>query len=322
MAKCVAVGCQTRSVKGVKLHRFPRDAKRRKIWAEKVRRQHGWKPNDYSYLCDKHFDDSQRECKRADGKALLKPNAVPNVFKYITECKNRQILRKRITDANPDEGLATKASHSNFLEDHTYCFTLRCCGDSSSEEPEDIRTHFHLVEPEPESHHVQGEEEPKAPNIKEPEVPHIKEEQQEVDIPTFPLTVIVKSEDDNQEEGDGDHLGGSQADSVPAPPSNCDDVTPRSSDAEAEDCEFDETCHTYDERVKCGQSDKCFFKKSFLKRKRAHAGEKHFAGSDCNLGFSERSELVLHTRSQTGNKQFSWSVCSERLKGHLITRTL
>ncbi|XP_049573104.1 zinc finger protein 260 [Syngnathus scovelli] len=315
MARCVAVGCQSRSVKGVKLHRFPRDAKRRKIWAEKVCRQDGWKPNDYSYLCDKHFDDSQRECKRADGKALLKPNAVPNIFKYITECKNRQILRKRITDANPDEGLATKASHSNFLEDHTYCFTLRCCGDSSSE---DIRTHFHLVEPEPKCHHVQDEEEPKAPNIQELEVPHIKEEEQEFDITTFPLTVIVKSEDD------GDHCGGSETDSIPAPLSNCDDMKPHSSDIKAEDCEFDETCHTYDKRVKCGQSDKCFPKKSLLKRKRAHAGEKHFADSDCNLSFSERSELVLHMRSQTGNKQFSWSVCSERftLKGHLITRTL
>ncbi|XP_061562396.1 uncharacterized protein LOC133418058 isoform X2 [Phycodurus eques] len=66
------------------------------------------------------------------------------------------------------------------------------------------------------------------PDQQEPEPSRIKEEGQESEITTFPLT-FIKSEDDDEEEGDGD-CGASQSDSLLAPLSDGDVIASRSSD--------------------------------------------------------------------------------------------
>ncbi|XP_061620930.1 glutamic acid-rich protein-like isoform X3 [Phyllopteryx taeniolatus] len=70
----------------------------------------------------------------------------------------------------------------------------------------------------------------------EPATPYIKEEEEEADITEFPLTVIVKSEDEDDEEGDG----GSQADSHLAPLYDNDDITSHSPDTDENDDDDDE----------------------------------------------------------------------------------
>ncbi|XP_061786696.1 uncharacterized protein [Nerophis lumbriciformis] len=101
MPSCAAWGCFTRQKSGKHMHRFPRDPVRRKVWEVKVRRD-GWRPNNYSLLCEDHFDETQYEQRRADGLKKLKPNAVPTLFAFTTKIvKPRRLLKRNRVDASP-----------------------------------------------------------------------------------------------------------------------------------------------------------------------------------------------------------------------------
>ncbi|XP_054626720.1 oocyte zinc finger protein XlCOF7.1-like [Dunckerocampus dactyliophorus] len=188
---------------------------------------------------------------------------------------------------------------------------------------------------------VKKEEQP-PPLIKEeqPDAPHIKEEQEEhvisqegeylAGLEDFPgIRVIVKSEDEEEEEeaADGDHCGGSQADSLLAPLSDSDDTTSRSPDTDDGDSKADMTCHADDARWKCSQCDKTFPTKSHLNRHvKIHTDEKLFICSVCGKRFSQRGYLKRHTRTHT-EKRFSCSLCDKRfasmyrLKVHIRAHT-
>ncbi|XP_057696791.1 uncharacterized protein LOC130918769 isoform X3 [Corythoichthys intestinalis] len=94
--------------------------------------------------------------------------------------------------------------------------------------------------------HVKQEEDSEIPYIKQeavPETPDMKEEDQEVEIPKFPMGVVVKSEEDegpSEESGAADPLSdssfqhvttkGEQPDILIAPLSDSDDITSHYSD--------------------------------------------------------------------------------------------
>jgi len=50
------VGCSNSSVKGFRMHRFPRDPVRTKIWAVNVARPN-WAPTKRSEICNVSFED-------------------------------------------------------------------------------------------------------------------------------------------------------------------------------------------------------------------------------------------------------------------------
>ncbi|XP_061606234.1 uncharacterized protein LOC133466480 isoform X2 [Phyllopteryx taeniolatus] len=64
----------------------------------------------------------------------------------------------------------------------------------------------------------------------EPEPRHVKEEEGDADLSTLPFHCIIV-----QMEGDGDHSGGSQTDSLRAPLSNSDDTTSHAPAADDDD---------------------------------------------------------------------------------------
>ncbi|XP_019740149.1 oocyte zinc finger protein XlCOF20-like isoform X3 [Hippocampus comes] len=144
---------------------------------------------------------------------------------------------------------------------------------------------------------------------REVELPNMKEEEQEEDVTAFPLTIIVKSE-----EGDEDHVGGSQSDALLAPRSDSDDSTSHSRDTDdGEPSKGDVSCHADKKHVKCSQCDKTFDRKSLLIRHtRTHTGEKPFACSLCGKRFSLKTNLTMHTRTHTGEKPFACFVCGKR----------
>ncbi|XP_011172501.3 uncharacterized protein LOC105204918 [Solenopsis invicta] len=76
MPGCCAINCKNRSEHGFRMFLFPRDEKRRHLWAEKC----GKNPTQNSRLCEYHFDDLQFENRREDGWRKLKPNAIPTIF--------------------------------------------------------------------------------------------------------------------------------------------------------------------------------------------------------------------------------------------------
>ncbi|XP_023234103.1 52 kDa repressor of the inhibitor of the protein kinase-like [Centruroides sculpturatus] len=85
MGYCVAPNCKSKST-DVRLFRFPADKQRRAKWVQNCRRDK-WQPTEHSKLCELHFEESQFELKRADGRKLLKWNAVPTIFN-VKKLKN------------------------------------------------------------------------------------------------------------------------------------------------------------------------------------------------------------------------------------------
>lgn len=49
-------------------------------------------PKGDSRLCELHFDDSQFESKRQDGRRKLKPNAIPTIF--INKENTNEVLQE------------------------------------------------------------------------------------------------------------------------------------------------------------------------------------------------------------------------------------
>ncbi|XP_054626259.1 zinc finger protein 501-like [Dunckerocampus dactyliophorus] len=171
---------------------------------------------------------------------------------------------------------------------------------------------------------------------KEPQPPHIKEEKEAHSVSQegehlegleeFPVIgVPVKSEDDEDKgeseekreveppsssstqhmttEADGDHCGGSQADSRVAPLSDSDDTTSKTDGRMVAD----------NTRLKCSLCDKTFARKNNLKEHMiCHTGERPFICSVCGKSFSRKGILTRHTRLHTGEKPYGCSVCGQR----------
>ncbi|XP_057695219.1 zinc finger protein 771-like isoform X2 [Corythoichthys intestinalis] len=204
----------------------------------------------------------------------------------------------------------------------------------------------------PEKHdplHVKQEEESEMPYIKQevtPETPSIKEEEQKNEIPKFPVTVSVKSEENEGRSKESGAMKPSsdssfqhlttkgedrlQPDSLLAPLSDSDDVTSHSSDfnTDEEDVDFDQNAskslnksslkrHAKKRLVgkpfSCSICDKRFSWKGDLeKHKRTHTGEKPFVCTCCGQRFAEKGNLNKHTRKHSGEKPFKCTLCNKR----------
>ncbi|XP_063046997.1 THAP domain-containing protein 1-like [Engraulis encrasicolus] len=128
MPYCCAYACSVRPGQGKKLHRFPRDLKRRKLWESKVRRKN-WSATDCSVLCEDHFDEKQYESGRADGLRKLRPNAVPTEFTFTRrKCPWRPIKCRTEDELCPgaQEQIGLPVGLQIGLPvhvDHSYCST-------------------------------------------------------------------------------------------------------------------------------------------------------------------------------------------------------
>ncbi|XP_057695534.1 zinc finger protein 771-like [Corythoichthys intestinalis] len=174
----------------------------------------------------------------------------------------------------------------------------------------------------------------------EPETPYIKEEQQEEKITTFPLSVIVKSDEDDENgvakpssdsafqhpttKGDGQ----SQPNGLLAPLSDSNDVTSQSSSTNEEDDDsnknalksFSKSALKKDAKecalgkpFLCTFCEKRFSQKTDLERhKRTHTGEKPFLCTSCDKRFTDKGNLKQHTRTHTGEKPFPCTLCNKR----------
>ncbi|XP_059093253.1 uncharacterized protein LOC131888421 isoform X2 [Tigriopus californicus] len=85
MGACCAVKCKNRCSRGFKMHPFPKDPTRRKIWSQRLKRAN-WTPSSSSVLCQAHFTTDQYN---SNGKRLKK-EALPTIFAHTPHRKTSQ----------------------------------------------------------------------------------------------------------------------------------------------------------------------------------------------------------------------------------------
>ncbi|XP_066998216.2 uncharacterized protein [Anabrus simplex] len=114
MPSCAAYKCSNNGNSGFKFFRFPADPVRRRQWA--INSGRVFNPTVQMRLCEAHFEESQFETHRADGKRKLKPNAVPTLFDLPAEkSSNRQLLQS--IPANIPNATALTSSQLNTVVD-------------------------------------------------------------------------------------------------------------------------------------------------------------------------------------------------------------
>nr|XP_012226643.1 PREDICTED: THAP domain-containing protein 5-like [Linepithema humile] len=127
MPCCVAINCSNRSEQGYKLFRFP-EGSRGVTWVENVRRGDKWAPTETSRLCEKHFEDSQFEARRADGWKKLKPNAIPTLFdvpnppSIINPLPRKSLCKNRNNNIAP---VPSKATVNEFVPAVEHNYSIR-----------------------------------------------------------------------------------------------------------------------------------------------------------------------------------------------------
>ncbi|XP_077549557.1 uncharacterized protein LOC144162788 [Haemaphysalis longicornis] len=104
MPCCSVIHCCNKPDDGKRLMRFPLGKKageRLRAWLQLVGRD-DFKPTPSSRICEDHFEADQYEGHRADGRKLLKWNAVPT----IPACENARGRSRSIIAQKPDNGIS------------------------------------------------------------------------------------------------------------------------------------------------------------------------------------------------------------------------
>ncbi|GAA6106970.1 THAP domain-containing protein 6 isoform X1, partial [Tachysurus ichikawai] len=121
---CAAYKCSTeRNLKtkqqGITFHRFPSDAKLRKIWETALRKE-GFSATPHTVLCSQHFTEDAID--RTGQIVRLREGAVPSIFNFPAHLQKKPIKpRKTATSqkaAAPYEVVVVKAD-SNSNKDKT-----------------------------------------------------------------------------------------------------------------------------------------------------------------------------------------------------------
>ncbi|XP_064490104.1 THAP domain-containing protein 1 B-like [Ornithodoros turicata] len=97
MTGCSAFGCSSNTSHGKRLFRVPigrASAERRKAWLKIICRANFYAGAN-SRLCEDHFEEDQFENHRADGRKLLKQNAIPTIYGAAIREKMLQAPLKR-----------------------------------------------------------------------------------------------------------------------------------------------------------------------------------------------------------------------------------
>ncbi|XP_057705249.1 zinc finger protein 514-like isoform X5 [Corythoichthys intestinalis] len=170
----------------------------------------------------------------------------------------------------------------------------------------------------------------------EPETTSIKEEKQIEEIPKFPMTVGVKSEEDEGPSGESraaklatsslfQHLtakgeGQSQPDNFLASLSDTDDVTSHSSDFHTDEEDVDsDPLKSLNKSSQKRDAEESAAGKPLKEHTRTHTGDEPIACSVCNKRFGKKYQLTRHSQTHTGEKHFVCSLCDKkyRIKVHL-----
>ncbi|XP_040075107.1 uncharacterized protein LOC8028041 isoform X2 [Ixodes scapularis] len=111
MPFCAVGGCFTKEGDGKRLLRFPlaeKDRERLRAWLELVDREN-FQTTPHSRICEDHFEESQFETSRADGRRLLKWNAVPSIPASVDTQKRprSKVRRKASQDQHSNTSLLT-----------------------------------------------------------------------------------------------------------------------------------------------------------------------------------------------------------------------
>ncbi|XP_022200310.2 THAP domain-containing protein 5 [Nilaparvata lugens] len=102
MRYCSAQNCKNKSTNGIRLFRFPRDKVRRAKWVHNCGRKN-WQPTENNALCEHHFEESQYELKRADGRKLLKWNSIPTIFNVPKYHQEILTFKEDSNEASPND---------------------------------------------------------------------------------------------------------------------------------------------------------------------------------------------------------------------------
>ncbi|XP_040360040.2 THAP domain-containing protein 3 isoform X5 [Ixodes scapularis] len=107
MPFCAVGGCFTKEGDGKRLLRFPlaeKDRERLRAWLELVDREN-FQTTPHSRICEDHFEESQFETSRADGRRLLKWNAVPSIPASVdTQKRPRSKVRRKASQDQHSRG--------------------------------------------------------------------------------------------------------------------------------------------------------------------------------------------------------------------------
>lgn len=106
MVQCAALNCTVKSGHGISMYLFPKDAKLRKIWTVRLKRD-AFQPSQYTKLCERHFEKDQFVVNpdlavsigfQTKAKILIQ-GAVPSIFDHSNPETKHGSLGKRLAVA-------------------------------------------------------------------------------------------------------------------------------------------------------------------------------------------------------------------------------
>ncbi|KAM4043563.1 peroxynitrite isomerase THAP4 isoform 2-T2 [Anomaloglossus baeobatrachus] len=111
---CAAPNCTNRQGKGergaISFHRFPlKDSARLYLWTAAIQRG-DWTPGPYSFLCSEHFSEDSFVPRMPDQHPLLRPDAVPSLFRGGKEVKRKGAFEPQILRLGKRKHLRKKIS--------------------------------------------------------------------------------------------------------------------------------------------------------------------------------------------------------------------